>query len=84
MKAAIEKGELKILPESRKTEMLNLMKIALSEKKILAFRRWLQSAFLGHPRSLDPLKRCTFGAILYQYITAIDYEHEGESFKKFW
>lgn len=85
VKTAIEKGELKILPESRKTEMLNLIEDSIAGKKDISFSRPSKALSWGIPVPDDPTQTMYIWCdALSNYITAIDYENEGESFKKFW
>jgi methionyl-tRNA synthetase len=78
----IEKDELKILPESRKNEFLNVVKDGLKD---ISFSRPKSALEWGIPVPDD------FTQVMYvwcdalsNYITALDYENSGELFEKFW
>lgn len=81
IKKLIEDGTLKILPESRKNEMLNL----LEEARDISFSRPASALTWGIPVPDDPSQTMyVWCDALSNYITALDYEHDGELFKKFW
>lgn len=85
VKRLIETGELKILPDSRKTEMLNMIKTGIDEKKDVSFSRPSAALKWGIPVPDDPSQTMyVWCDALSNYITALDYEHEGELFKTFW
>lgn len=83
IKEAIESDELLVLPASRKREMLNLIG-----------RDGLKDVSFSRPKNLLPWGVDVPGddeQVMYvwcdalsNYITALDYENEGELFKKFW
>jgi methionyl-tRNA synthetase len=83
IKAAIESGELKVLPETRKNEMLNIIgdeglhDVSFSRpKKLLPWG-------VDVPNDPDQVMYVWCDA-LSNYITAIGYEEETEQFKKYW
>lgn len=85
IKKLIEDGELKILPESRKTEMLNLIARSIEEKRDISFSRPAKALSWGIPVPNDPSHTMYIWCdALSNYITALDYEHEGPLYEKFW
>lgn len=83
IKKVIENDELLILPASRKKEMLNL--IGDEGLKDVSFSRPKNLLPWGIevPGDEDQVMYVWCDA-LSNYITALDYENEGELFKKFW
>lgn len=85
VKKLIEDGKLKILPESRGTELLNMLTAGLEEEKDISFSRPSKSLQWGIPVPNDPDQTMyVWCDALSNYITALDFENEGELFKKFW
>lgn len=83
IKDAIQKDELLVIPEARKNEMLNI--IGEEGLKDVSFSRPKSVLPWGVevPNDSDQVMYVWCDA-LSNYITAIDYEHESELFKKFW
>lgn len=85
IKKLIESGELLVRPESRKTEMLNLIETGIAEKKDVSFSRPSKILSWGIPVPDDESQTMyVWCDALSNYITALDYEHNGELFQKFW
>lgn len=85
VKRLIENGELKILPESRKTEMLNMIDEGIKEKRDISFSRPAKALSWGIPVPTDSTQTMYIWCdALSNYITALDYEHEEGLFKQFW
>lgn len=81
VRAAIEKDELLILPSSRKTEILNLLEEACD----VSFSRPSKTLSWGVSVPDDPSQTMyVWCDALSNYFTALDYEHEGELYQKFW
>lgn len=78
----IESDELKIVPESRKKEFLNIAKDGLTD---VSFSRPKEALSWGIEVPDDPNQTMyVWCDALSNYITALDYENEGELFKKYW
>jgi len=78
----IEKGELKVEPEFRKREFLNVAKEGLHD---VSFSRPKDKLSWGVEVPNDPEHTMyVWCDALSNYITALDYENEGELFKKYW
>ncbi|MBI4234839.1 methionine--tRNA ligase [Candidatus Peregrinibacteria bacterium] len=83
IKKAILSGELKILPEARKNEMLNIIG-----------EEGLSDVSFSRPKAVlpwgievpgdDTQVMYVWCDALSNYITALDYAHEGELYQKFW
>lgn len=85
VKKLIEENNITILPESRKSEMLNLIEEGMQEKRDVSFSRPSKTLSWGIPVPDDPSQTMyVWCDALSNYITALDYEHEGELFQKFW
>lgn len=81
----IEEGHLTVLPETRKMEMLQLIDRGIEEKKDVSFSRPSKTLSWGIAVPDDPTQTMYIWCdALANYITALDYEHEGELFKTFW
>ncbi|MFC1810217.1 methionine--tRNA ligase [Patescibacteria group bacterium] len=78
----VESGELKVEPEFRKREFLNLAKEGLND---VSFSRPKNKLSWGVEVPNDPEHTMyVWCDALSNYITALDYENEGELFKKYW
>jgi len=78
----IESDELLILPQSRKKEFLNVLKEGLTD---ISFSRPKESLKWGIEVPNDPNQTMyVWCDALSNYITALDYEHEGVLFEKYW
>jgi methionyl-tRNA synthetase len=78
----IEKDEIKIEPDYRKREFLNVVKEGLRD---VSFSRPKEKLSWGVPVPNDPDHTMyVWCDALSNYITALDYEHEGELFEKYW
>lgn len=85
VKEALEKGEIQVLPASRKTEILNLINTSIEEKLDISFSRPSKTLEWGVPVPGDESQTMyVWCDALSNYITALDYEHDGELFRKFW
>lgn len=85
LKELIASGKLKIIPESRKTEMLNMIETGIKEKYDVSFSRPIKALSWGVPVPDDPNQTMyVWCDALSNYMTALGYEHEDELFKKFW
>lgn len=83
LKRIIEKDEYKIVPDSRKNEVLSFINQGLEDFSISRTKE--RAHGWGIPVPDDP------GQVIYvwfdalaNYITSIDYGHDGSLFKKFW
>jgi methionyl-tRNA synthetase len=82
IKRVIERGELKILPEARKNEILSLAEKGLED---VSFSRPRKSLKWGIPVPDDENQTIYVWAdALTNYISAIGYEKESTDFKKYW
>ncbi|MFC1617777.1 methionine--tRNA ligase [Patescibacteria group bacterium] len=80
IKKLIESGKLKILPEARKNETLGLIKQGLDNFSITR-----EKVDWGIPVPFDDKQVIyVWGEALPSYITALDWENNGEKFQKFW
>lgn len=80
VKEIIESGELEILPEAKKNEALGLLKQGLDDFSVSR-----QNLEWGIPLPFDDSQRMyVWAEALPNYITALDYENNGEKFQKFW
>lgn len=78
----IESDELLILPKSRKKEFLNVVKDGLMD---ISFSRPKESLTWGVEVPNDPTQTMyVWCDALSNYITALDFEHEGVLFEKYW
>jgi methionyl-tRNA synthetase len=78
----IKSDKLKIVPEFRKREFLNLIKDGLTD---VSFSRPKEALSWGVPVPDDPAQTMyVWCDALSNYITALDYENSGELFKKYW
>jgi methionyl-tRNA synthetase len=79
----IESGELRIIPESRRNEVLSFIRMGLEDfsisRSVARARNW------GVPVPGDP------GQVMYvwfdaltNYITALDYAHDGPLYQRYW
>lgn len=74
VKELIESGELQIIPESRKNEMLGLIETGMNEIKDVSFSRPTESLSWGVPVPDDPTQAMyVWCDALSNYITAIGY-----------
>ncbi len=82
IKKAIETKELLILPESRKNEMLNIIGDGLND---VSFSRPKNILPWGiEVPDDDEQVMYVWGDALSNYITALDFENNGEKYKKYW
>lgn len=78
----VEKGELRVEPEYRKREFLNVAKEGLRD---ISFSRPKEKLSWGVEVPDDPDHTMyVWCDALSNYITALDYENEGEMFQKYW
>ncbi len=86
----IESGQLEIVPEARKNEILNIIENADQEKMDVSFSRPKNVLNWGVPVPSmpdDPDPEQTMYVwcdALTNYISALGYGEEGENFKEFW
>ena len=79
---AIEKDEMKVIPETRKNEVLSFIKQGLED---VSFSRPREKLSWGIPVPDDETQTLYVWAdALTNYISAIGYFEETEQFKKFW
>jgi methionyl-tRNA synthetase len=79
---AIEKDEMKIIPETRKNEILSFIRQGLED---VSFSRPREKLQWGIPVPDDETQILyVWGDALTNYISAIGYFKETEQFKKFW
>jgi methionyl-tRNA synthetase len=78
----IESGELKIIPESRKNEFLNIAKEGLHDVSFSRPREVLPWG-VDVPGDSDQVMYVWCDA-LTNYISAVDYAEEGDLYKKYW
>ena len=79
----IESDELKIVPESRKNEVLSFIKSALEDFSISRFKARAKGWGIPVPGDENQVIYVWFDA-LSNYINALDYADDGEKFKKYW
>lgn len=85
VKKAIEEGRLTILPDFRKTEIINLIDEGIAEKRDVSFSRPSKTLSWGVPVPGDENQTMyVWCDALSNYITALDFENKGELFQKFW
>ena len=78
----MESKEVEILPHFRANEFLNVVKEGLHD---VSFSRSSETLTWGIPVPDDDSQTMyVWCDALSNYITALDYEHEGEEFQKFW
>jgi len=81
IKEKIEKDEIKIIPETRKNEVLGYIKAGLED---ISFSR-AKEKYWGFPVPDDEKQTIyVWGDALPNYISAIGYAQETEQFKKYW
>jgi len=81
IKEIIEKDKIRIIPESRKNEILNIIKQGLED---ISFSR-VKEKYLGIPVPDDPTQFLyIWPDALTNYISAIGYLENSEKFKKYW
>jgi methionyl-tRNA synthetase len=79
---AIKKDEIKIIPETRKNEMLSFLKQGLED---ISFSRPRESLQWGIPVPDDESQTVyVWCDALSNYISALNYAENGERFQKFW
>jgi methionyl-tRNA synthetase len=85
VKELIESDKLKIVPASRKQEILNLIESGIKEKIDVSFSRPVKALTWGVPVPGNPEQTMyVWCDALSNYMTALDYENNGELYKKFW
>lgn len=83
LKILIEKDEIRIIPENRKNEVLSFISQGLEDFSISRSKKRAKDWGVPVPGDKDQVMYVWFDA-LSNYITALDYEHDGELFKKYW
>lgn len=79
----IESGELEIVPEFRKNEMLSFIKGGLEDFSISRSKKRAENWGVEVPG--DPLQvMYVWVDALSNYITALDFVSDGENYKKYW
>lgn len=82
IKEKIKNGELEIIPESRKNEILALLERGLED---VSFSRPADGMSVGVPVPGDPSQRVyVWGDALTNYISALGFGGDDELYKKFW
>ena len=79
----IESDKLKIVPESRKHEILNFVKSGLQDFSISRSRERAKNWGIEVPGDSSQIMYVWFDA-LSNYINALGYAENGENFKKYW
>jgi len=79
----IESDEIKIVPESRKNEVLSFIKSGLEDFSISRFKARAKGWGIPVPGDENQVIYVWFDA-LSNYINALDYADDGEKFKKYW
>jgi len=79
----IESDTYKVIPESRKNEILSFIRMGLEDFSISRSRDRAKNWGVPVPGDDTQIMYVWFDA-LSNYITALDYENEGELYKKFW
>lgn len=83
LRKAIESGELKVVPETRKNEVLGFIDQGLEDICISRSAERLQGWGIDVPGDPGQKIWCWFDA-LTNYISALDYGKDGDKFKKWW
>ena len=83
LKILIESDELKIIPESRKNEMLSFINQGLEDFSISRSRARAQNWGIPVPDDPDQVVYVWFDALL-SYITALGYGADSALFRKYW
>ena len=82
IKRLIEKEEIKIVPETRKNELLGFLKQGLKD---ISFSRPSKDLKWGVPVPDDSSQTIyVWNDALVNYLSALDYQNNGERFKKYW
>ncbi len=81
IKEKVKSGEFRIIPETRKNEILRL----LDDAEDVSFSRPSEDLKWGVPVPNDPTQTMYVWAdALSNYVSALDYANEGELYQKFW
>ncbi|MCK4520676.1 methionine--tRNA ligase [Candidatus Parcubacteria bacterium] len=82
IKKAIEKDKVKIIPQTRKNEILSFVKQGLKD---ISFSRSRQNSKWGIPVPEDKNQTIyVWSDALVNYVSALGYAQNNEKFKKFW
>lgn len=85
IKKLIEDGTLKIIPEFRKKEMLNLIESGLEDKRDISFSRPSSTLSWGIPVPDDDSQTMyVWCDALSNYLTGVDFHEQGEKFNTYW
>ena len=76
-------GELEVIPENKKNEMLSFVKSGLEDFSISRSKERAKEWGVSVPGDESQIMYVWYDA-LSNYITALGYAEEGEKFKKFW
>jgi len=79
----IESDEYQIFPESRKNEVLSFIRMGLQDFSISRSQKRARNWGVPVPGDESQVVYVWFDA-LSNYITALDYDSDGEKFKQFW
>ena len=79
----IEKDELKIIPVSKKNEVLSFIKSGLEDFSISRSKKRARGWGIPVPDDEDQIIYVWFDA-LTNYITALDWQNNGQLFQKYW
>ncbi len=83
LRSLIESERLRIVPASRKNEILALLANGLRDFSISRTTARAHGWGIGVPGDADQMTYVWFDA-LGNYLTALDYAHEGEAYRKYW
>ncbi len=83
IKTKIESGELEIIPEFRKNEVLGFIKQGLEDFSISRSKKRAKNWGVEVPNDKDQVMYVWFDA-LSNYITALDFANDGEKYAKYW
>jgi len=83
LEESIKSDTYKVTPESRKNEILSFIRMGLEDFSISRSKERAKNWGVPVPGDDSQIMYVWFDA-LSNYITALDYEHEGKLYKKFW
>jgi methionyl-tRNA synthetase len=79
----IDSGALKIIPETRKNEVTSFIRQGLEDFSVSRSQQRARGWGIAVPDDPEQVMYVWFDA-LGNYITALDYAHEGELYKRYW
>ncbi len=83
LRKAVESDELRIIPESRKNEVLSFIDQGLEDICLSRSAERLQGWGIDVPKDKDQKIWCWFDALI-NYISVLDYGQDGKKFKEWW